>query len=213
MPTSVWIVAVLMAVTLLEIMSGFWVMRRLGSVFTVALIHMELAAVGLVRRLHPPKHVILGECIKCGTCCESIVANPPRFLKRGFGARAYAAFHRLTHNFRWVGRGGNDEFIFSCGHLRADNRCGIYWRRPLICRTYPVLPYYDAPRVLPQCSYRVASRVASKMQTRASLPILNPQTAVFHPTPLTREELESNYELVEMIPDGPQFPARDKEHR
>ncbi len=198
------------ALGFLEIFNRFRVIRTIGSAFTVGLIHMELAAVRFVRWMHPPKHVVLGECVKCGDCCKSIVANPPRFLKRDPWVRWFAAYHRFVHNFRPVARGEDGEIIFSCGHLRADNRCGIYWRRPMLCRTYPVLPYYDAPQLMPQCSYRVASRVAAQMQSRPSLPILNPTVAVYHPTPESDEVSYDDFELVEMVPDAPPFPARKK---
>ncbi|MEM6730121.1 MAG: YkgJ family cysteine cluster protein [Myxococcota bacterium] len=199
-----------MALGFFEIFNRFRVIRTLGSVFTVSLIHMELAAVGLVRKLHPPKHAVVGSCVKCGDCCKSIVANPPRFLKRDPWVRWFAAYHRFVHNFRPVARGEDGEIIFSCGHLRPDNRCGIYWRRPMLCRTYPVLPYYDAPQLMPQCSYQVTARVVTEMKPRASLPIVNPQVAVYHPTPESNEPRYEDFELVEMNPELPAFPARAK---
>ncbi|MEO0812665.1 MAG: YkgJ family cysteine cluster protein [Myxococcota bacterium] len=147
---------------------------------------------------------------KCGDCCKSIVANPPRFLKRDPWVRWFAAYHRFVHNFSPVARGENGEIIFACGHLRADNRCGIYWRRPMLCRTYPILPYYDAPQLMPQCSYQVTARVVTQMKSRPSLPILNPGVAVHHPTPESDEVRHEDYQLVEMNPDQPSFPARTK---
>lgn len=202
--------AAVVVVGFIEIFSGFRTVRFLGALFTVSLIHAELAAVALVRRIHPPKHVVLGDCVQCGDCCKSILSNPPKFLKSGRGLRVFIAFHRVLHNFSAVARGPNGEIFFSCGHLRADNRCGIYWRRPLFCRTYPVLPYYDAPKLLPQCSYRVASRVVSEMKPRSSLPILNPTVAVYHPTPDGELVTEDDFELVEMVPGEAPFPAKPK---
>lgn len=202
--------AAVVAFGFLEIFRGFPTLRFIGALFTVSLVHAELAAVALVRKVHPPKHVILGDCVRCGDCCKSILSNPPRFLKRDPWVRIYIAFHRITHNFSAVARGPDGEIFFSCGHLRPDNRCGIYWRRPLLCRTYPVLPYYDAPKLLPQCSYRVAARVVTEMKPRASLPILNPSVAVYHPTPEGDLVTEDDFELVEMVPGEPPFPGRPK---
>lgn len=195
---------------ILEISNGFPVTRTAGALVRVILIHLELGAKCIVRTVHPPKHVIHGECVRCGDCCKSIVSDPPRLLKKNPGLWLYLAYHRITHNFEWVAQGNNGEIIFSCGHLRLDNRCGIYWKRPLLCRNYPILPYYKAPTLMPQCSYQISSRVVSKMQKRSSLPIVNPVVAVYHPTPLEPDMRSNDFELIEMVPGGPLFPAQER---
>jgi hypothetical protein len=162
------------------------VARRLWHEAMLPFIWLEIYAVKLVRFVYPPRFEIVGECHKRGTCCKSIIGNPPDWVKRGRWLQLFAAYHRVFHNFQVVARGPNDEVIFSCGHLRSDGRCGIYRYRPMLCRTYPVLPWFDAPKVLPGCGYQVAPRVVTAMKPRASLRIINPRVAVHHPArPIT----------------------------
>lgn len=144
---------------------------------------LDLGAMALVRRVIPPRYALVGRCQKRGVCCESIVGNPPSFVKRRPWAwRLFAAYHRISHNFEVVGRGPDGELIFRCGHLKSDKRCGIYRHRPLLCRNYPRQPFYVPPILLPGCGYRVVHRSLSNHRPRPSLAIVNPTVSVHHPT-------------------------------
>ena len=168
----------------LDAFTGFsfalFIYRCIAWVF----INLELLALRIIRLVIRPEFLIQGECLRCGACCEHIVGDPPKFIKETKLLSVYLAYHRLTHRFRAISRGPNGEVIFSCGHLQDDGRCGIYRFRPLICRNYPVIPYYSVPGLLPDCTYKVAPRVVANMKSRASLPIINAQVSVHHPTRL-----------------------------
>jgi hypothetical protein len=111
----------------------------------------------------------------------------------------FLAWHRLAHNFHLAGRGPNGQVILACGHLRADGRCGIYRWRPLLCRNYPAVPFFDPPPLLPGCGFHAVPRVVVQMKDRPSLPIVNPQVAVHHPSPPDPQEcLPEHFELVEL---------------
>ena len=163
---------------------------------------LDLACASLVQKMIRPKFYVRGQCDKRGTCCKHIVGDPPRWVKRTRLLQAFAAYHRVMHNFEVVARGPDEQLIFSCGHLRSDGRCGIYRYRPRICRNYPVLPFYGPPRLLPGCGYRVVPAAVATMRSRPTLPIVNETPAVHHPTPPPRApgecELPEDYHWVEI---------------
>lgn len=156
----------------------------------------------VVRRVRPPRFALQGECVRCGECCRMIVGDPPGLVKRSGLLSLYIGWHRVFHAFAVTGRGPEGEVLFTCGHLRADGRCAIYARRPALCRDYPVLPFFEAPRLLPACSYRVAPRIVAAMRPRASLPIVNPGVTVHHPTREKAGELgrDDDYEWIDDTP-------------
>lgn len=191
-----------LAAAIAELVSRGFVTRRVVALIAVALIKLDLFAQALVRWVAPPSHVLLGSCQKCGACCRSLVGDPPSLVKRTpLLLRGFIAYHRATHRFEAYARGPNGEVLFRCGHLQPDNTCGIYWRRPLVCRTYPVVPARGAPSLLPDCSYRIAAKPVAAMKTRPSLRIINASVAVHHPTPdHPGESLPEDYELVALDP-------------
>jgi hypothetical protein len=192
----------ILGLALLELASRGVVTRRITQLIAVGVIKLDLAAQGLVRTLAPPKYVLQGDCQRCGACCRSLVGDPPQVIKKSSVLlRTFIAYHRATHRFEAYARGPNGEVLFRCGHLQTDNTCGIYWRRPLVCRTYPVVPSFGIPKLLPDCSYRIAARPVTLMVKRASLPIVNPVVATHHPTPIHEGESQpEDYELVAMDP-------------
>jgi Fe-S-cluster containining protein len=187
-----------LAAVLAELVSRGFVTRHVVAAFAVLVMKLDLLAQGLVRVVAPPSHTLLGSCQKCGACCRSLVGDPPAMVKNTpLLLKAFIAYHRATHRFEAYGRGPNGEVIFRCGHLQPDNTCGIYWRRPLVCRTYPVVPSQGAPSLLPDCSYRIAARSVATMRARPGLHIVNPKVAVHHPTPdHAGESQQEDYELV-----------------
>ena len=188
-----------LGLVLLELGSRGWLARRISAALLVGVTWIDLAAQCLVRTVVKPKHVLLGSCQRCGACCRSLVGDPPAIVKKNdVLLRTFIAYHRVTHRFEAYARGPNGEVLFKCGHLQHDNTCGIYWRRPLVCRTYPVVPFEDAPKLLPDCSYKIAARTVATMKQRPSLRIINPAVVVHHPTPQhDGESLPEDYELLE----------------
>lgn len=183
-----------------ELASRFAISRRILRELRLVLIWLQLAALKLARLVVRPNYVLLGECQMTGLCCKQIVGDPPNFVKQGARwSRLFTAYHKTLHNFDVVARGPNDEFIFKCGHLQPDGRCGIYRTRPLFCRAYPAVPFWGKPQLLPGCTYKVAHRNASNMKQRASLPILNGEVAVHHPTPPATELGVERHEFYEFF--------------
>jgi len=190
----------LIAFLVTEIVSRFWLTKTVWREMTRFFIVMEVAAFKLVQKIYPPKYVLTGECYKRGDCCKAIVGDPPKAVKKNDYLRGlFVGYHAVMHNFHQVARGDNDEIIFACGHLGDDGRCSIYRYRPLLCRNYPVMPFFERPRILPGCGFGTARRVVSKMKPRTSLPILNPVVAVHHPTRLGGRHRQEHLDDFERI--------------
>lgn len=182
----VWIGLVVLALT--EVVHRFVLCRLVWREVMRLFILFDLAMTKLVARVIKPRYEIRGSCDKRGVCCTQILGNPPRFVKRSFLLQWFANYHRIMHNFHVVARGPDQELIFRCGHLKTDGRCGIYRYRPRLCRNYPVLPFFEPPRLLPGCGYAVVPRRVGAMRAHPRLPILNPVAAVHHPTPPRRAD-------------------------
>jgi len=197
-----WLYTFGASVIVAELMSRGILARFVWRELIRAFIILDLQALKVLQKAVPPRYVVRGGCQKRGLCCTQIVGNPPNFVKKSVLLKLFAVYHRVVHNFSVVGRGVDDSLIFRCGHLRSDGRCGIYRYRPLICRNYPVLPFYEAPPILPGCGYRVVLRELDKATPRKSLPIVNAHVAVHHPTPprdhAFGEEAPEEFHLVDV---------------
>lgn len=186
-------------------LSPWFYVRLIFREFVRAIILIDLFCLKIVQKIIKPRYELHGECHKRGVCCQQILGDPPRWIKQTRLLQLFAVYHKVFHNFTAVARGPNDEVIFSCGHLQSDGRCGIYRYRPRLCRNYPVLPFFEAPKLMPGCGYIVVPRgiaLAAKTGGRASLRILNATPAVHHPTPDRNgrrpgQESHDDYHLVD----------------
>jgi Fe-S-cluster containining protein len=100
-----------------------------------------------------------GECCRSGMCCEAPAIHVGRLVW-------YAPFLRWL--FIWWQRSVNGfvleekrraekVLVFRCTHFDRHTRlCDSYESRPGMCRDYPrALLYQSAPKLFPQCGYRV----------------------------------------------------------
>ena len=53
-----------------------------------------------------------------------------------------------------------DNYIleFTCQHCQANGKCGNYFWRPNVCRNYPLVDYFDEPKLLPNCGFKAEPR-------------------------------------------------------
>jgi len=211
-----WLLAAVGAYGFVEVLTRGALIRLAWRELLRAFVLLELGSISAVRLVIRPRYELVGECQRRGECCKHIVGHPPGFIRNTRLLSIFVLFHRLLHNFRPVGRGPDGEVIFACDHLQTDGRCGIYRWRPFICRNYPVVPFFEPPGPLPGCGFSVRPRVVGRMQTRASLPILDGQTMVHHPTRdggRDRFEQPEDYERVETPPAvSTDVPAAAKSH-
>ncbi len=195
--TFVWVAV--FAYILFELITRGALTRVVLAVALGVFAGFERFALLVMRSLRPPRFVLLGECYRCGECCRMITAKLPRWLRAAFLERLFLLYHRLLHNFREVARADDGTIVFACGHLLASGRCGIYRRRPLLCRFYPVLPFFEPPQLMPACSFMVAPRVVARLRVEDELRLINPGVVVHHPTRDDRAALsqEEDYEWLE----------------
>ncbi len=165
---------------------------------------LEILSLRLIQAAVPPKFVLLGSCQECGDCCTSILGSPPAWIRRSFLMRIYTQYHKIAHRFSVRATTEDGSVLFQCGYLQSDGRCSIYHFRPLLCRNYPLIPFYHEPKLLPGCSYSIAPRVVAEMKPHPKLPILNSQVAVHHPSAPHRDlPLEEDFHYVDVFDESP----------
>lgn len=76
-------------------------------------------------------------CLTCGLCCTYIAVS----IDGPISAKAASEIlWHLYHEGVSIYRDGDDEWMVQfesrCRHLLVDNKCGIYDKRPHICREY-----------------------------------------------------------------------------
>jgi Fe-S-cluster containining protein len=104
-------------------------------------------------------------CNSCGKCCQghhialtlsealrwasdggALIVLVEAFLANGYGVPAAQRDHAQLRSLQ-VRCGDTDAYVAitfavynvgTCRYLTEDNRCGIYERRPLVCRIYPI---------------------------------------------------------------------------
>jgi hypothetical protein len=103
------------------------------------------------------KYQITGACKKRGVCCQNIAI----YLSDGFWQypflKALATWwYTFVYNFSFKGNeAAHRVIIFKCNYLQKDGSCGIYRRRPFICRNFPAVRFFQKPTLLPGCGYKV----------------------------------------------------------
>lgn len=187
----------------LEIRHRGFVLKLLVREIIRGFVVLDLSIWRLLRHIKKPRYRLEGACQKRGACCTQIIADPPRYLKqRPRLLRVFVLFHRWMHNFQLRARGPLGELVFRCGYLQPNGGCGIYRWRPRLCRVYPVLPFFTAPKLLPGCGYRTRLR---GLNAHPRLPVLGGgAVGVHHPTPQPAEdgqlEREQDFVLIDPTP-------------
>ncbi len=75
-------------------------------------------------------------CLQCALCCSYVAVeiDPPSTL-RGANEILWYLYHQGVSVYA-DGESWMVQMDTRCRHLQADNRCGIYEHRPLICREF-----------------------------------------------------------------------------
>ena len=98
---------------------------------------------------------IVGECNKCGKCCENIYSaymyteKEFEFMKKIFPS--YKRFYIKEKD-----EYGN--FVFGCKYLSESKLCSVYEKRPLLCRKYPQKKLSFYAKMPDGCSYKVIKK-------------------------------------------------------
>ncbi|MGE4169111.1 MAG: YkgJ family cysteine cluster protein [Candidatus Margulisiibacteriota bacterium] len=108
-------------------------------------------------RFLPKKYALDGGCLQRGVCCKNIAV----YLSKSYWEneklmRLAQWWYEFVYNFelRFIEEDSR-VLIFKCRYLTPENRCGIYWRRPYICRNYPNFGFFEKPVFLPGCGFSI----------------------------------------------------------
>lgn len=112
------------------------------------------------RILFKTRWVLVGKCRRCGTCCKEIYLKiTPRQLSSKFFANLAIKWISWIFDFILLKIDYDNYYlIFTCKYRQPDGRCGNYFWRPNICRNYPLVDYFNEPKLLPGCGFSARLR-------------------------------------------------------
>ncbi len=110
----------------------------------------------VVRFIFPPIHKVEGACKQRGVCCQNIaIYLNARFWRQPRYKYWAMKWYEFVYHFDFMGENEMDQvLIFRCRYLK-DRKCSIHYRRPFICRFYPLVRFFDQPKMAPGCGYRL----------------------------------------------------------
>jgi hypothetical protein len=110
------------------------------------------------------EYKVAGGCDVRGACCHHILLEWAPSLDR-VPILGRLVLWKLTRFYNFYDKGyvwevedGLMVRVLGCHALTADGKCGEYRTRPLFCRTYPEVPLWGRPQVLPGCGYKFVRR-------------------------------------------------------
>ena len=117
----------------------------------------------IYNRLFSSKYVLKGKCKKCGACCRNILFSTKEgYIKDKKTFEDMQKKYRYYRNFKISGVVENKKdfqngaLTFECKFINKNNRCRIYWFRPMFCRDYPNINpdlIYNGVEMLDNCGY------------------------------------------------------------
>ena len=117
----------------------------------------------LHNKVFSSKYVLKGKCKKCGACCRNILFSTKEgYIKDENVFKQMQKKHRYYRNFKISGIIENKQdfqngaLTFECKFISKDNKCLIYWFRPLFCRDYPNINsdlIYNEVEMLDNCGF------------------------------------------------------------
>lgn len=91
------------------------------------------------------KYIVKGKCKKCGQCCSNILFSDENgYIKDDKAFKMLQKkyfFYNLFYPNGIVQNEGEElegAILFKCKFLK-DNKCSIYFIRPIFCRDYPAI--------------------------------------------------------------------------
>ena len=97
---------------------------------------------------------IIGECTKCGKCCENI------YSAYMYTEKEFEFMKKIFPSYRRFYIKGKDEFgnfVFACKYLKG-NLCSVYDKRPRLCRSYPQKRLAVYAKMPDGCGYTVVKK-------------------------------------------------------
>jgi len=116
---------------------------------------LDLTSQWIARKIIRPPFRKEGRCLQRGNCCYYILFPEPK----GFVARLFFFWFVQVDGFflrnaKSVEYEGKKMVVMGCRYLKKDGRCAHYRLRPMLCRQWPLIEYFNYPRILKGCGYR-----------------------------------------------------------
>ena len=107
--------------------------------------------------IRPPFKQV-GSCKKRGNCCHYImvakISGPLRFLDQFWHTQINGFYLRSKETVVYENK---KMHVMGCRYLK-NNRCSIYWARPLVCRNWPRIEAFGKPQSLKGCGFKAQIR-------------------------------------------------------
>jgi len=132
-----------------------WPVRLLA----LPLVLIDVAMQKFAKKIIRPPFKQGGACKQRGNCCHYIMIRKPRgplgwaftFWNtqfQGFYLRSKEEFEYEKHRV----------MVMGCRYLQKDGSCKHYKTRPMVCRKWPMIEYFGAPRLLKGCGFKAVPR-------------------------------------------------------
>lgn len=101
------------------------------------------------------KYEVIGECKKCGKCCNCIYSLDTYTEKEfKFMQMIYPPYRR----FYIKGKDERGNFVFACKYVSTEGLCTVYNKRPRICKVYPNKKIHFPGELHEGCGYKVVKK-------------------------------------------------------
>lgn len=106
------------------------------------------------------KYDIVGECKKCGKCCNYIYSfdtcNEQEFKFMQILYPVYKRFYIKDKDEK--GNLPESHLIFACKYVSKDGLCTVYNKRPKMCKRYPNKKILHNAKMHEGCGYSVVKK-------------------------------------------------------
>ena len=101
------------------------------------------------------KYKIEGECLKCGKCCKEIRAYG---MKNEKDLKIMQFFIPHYKRFFITKQDENGNIVLSCKYQTESGLCGVYAKRPNVCKNYPTKTIDFNVEMIDGCGYKVIKK-------------------------------------------------------
>ncbi len=135
-----------------------WIRWPIRAIF-LPFIVLDSAMKKVARKIIRPPFKKEGQCKRRGNCCYYILMKRSKrfmhFIDRFWNTQINGFYVRDPEPKQLDDK---EVFVMGCRYLKKDGSCAHYHLRPVICREYPVIEHFGAPKILKGCGYKVSCK-------------------------------------------------------